>query len=90
MDVLLIFMWGNAMQQASSSPTRKVLAATLAAIIVPYLLYLLSVIFPQVPLPDKSLVQTIVESLILGVGTFVAGYQVAPAAKDGKLVKKVE
>ncbi len=70
------------MKQRYGNPTAKAMAAMAAAFFLPYVLYLLGVIFPTVPLPDKDLTQTLLESLISLATVGLATYFKSPSPKD--------
>lgn len=72
------------MKMASAAPSAKVWAAALAALLTPMLLGVLAQAFPDIPLPvdANDLVQQLVQGLVIGVITFLAGYAKRPNAVD--------
>lgn len=74
----------NTPRMATANPSAKVWAATVAALLAPILLGLLAKAFPDLPLPvdANDLVQQLIQGLIIGVVTFLAGYLKAPASQD--------
>lgn len=72
------------MKMASAAPSAKVWAATAAALLTPILLGLLAKAFPDLPLPvdANDLVQQLVQGLVIGVITFLAGYIKSPNPVD--------
>lgn len=69
-------------EQANSSPTAKVAAGMIAVFLLPYFLYFLGRLFPEVPLPDKTLVQTLIESVVYLAITGATMYLKKPSSKD--------
>ena len=74
-------------QQANGNPTAKVVAATIAALVVPTLAVLLKQwVGDSLPANAGDLLDVLIQALVLGVitaaGTFAAGWAKRPAERD--------
>ncbi len=70
------------MKQRYGNPTAKAMAAMAAAFLLPYVLLVLAQLFPGVPLPDKDITQTFLESILYLLGVAGATYFKSPAKRD--------
>lgn len=78
------------MKMQSANPSAKVWAATVAALLAPMLLGLLAKAFPDIPLPvdANDLAQQVIQGLVVGIVTFLAGYLKAPAKQDTVVLER--
>lgn len=72
------------LQMPTKLPTAKLIASTIAVFLAPILLFAVNQAWPDLPLPDnaESLLEALVEGVIIGLAGLGVGWLKRPAARD--------